>query len=89
MDKNEFRLDIRLQEKFLQSGKLKQTELNTHLKGLKDLESETIGFDDEGVPVDAPTLELKELMIKPGPPEPQNPEPPKPEIPLLEDLGLE
>ena len=89
MYKNEFRLDIRLQEKFLQSGKLKKSELDKHIKGLTDLESETIGFDDEGVPIDAPALELKELMIKPGPAEPQNPEPPKPEVPLMEDLGLE
>ena len=89
MDKSEFILDKRLQEKFLRSGKLQQAELDKHLKGLKDLEGETIGFDDEGVPVDPPVLELKELLIKPGPPEPQNPEPPKPEIPTLEELGLE
>ena len=86
---DELFLDLRLREKALQAGNLTEKDLEKHLKALTDMSDEIVRFDEEGNPIDAPELELKEILIKAGPPEPQNPEPPKPEIPLLEDLGIE
>jgi|GEM_PF-3886126 hypothetical protein len=86
---DELFLDMRLREKALQAGNLTEKELAKHLKDLTDMSDNIVRFDEDGNTIDAPEVELKEILIKPGPPEPQNPEPPKPETPLLEDLGLE
>jgi hypothetical protein len=86
---DELFLDVRLREKALHAGNLTEKDLEKHLKALTDMSDEIVRFDEEGNPIDAPELELKEILIKTGPPEPQNPEPPKPETPLLEDLGIE
>ena len=89
MAANDLFLDMRLREKAVQEGNLSEKELAKHLKDLTDVSDNIVRFDEEGNPIDAPVVELKEILIKPGPPEPQNPEPPKPDIPLLEDLGVE